>query len=318
MKQWVILSFFSAICTCIMTITLKKGVTNILSADFTAYMSLISFLLTMVVNLLGHKKFNFNIWGLLAGVFLGISNLIFIRSSQIAPNPGIARALQKCQAIYTFIASYFIFGGVFKPYKIFGMILVILGVYFVVKNEKLADTANKANETKETFTEQKTTKYLEKAKGNATNYWIKLALLAGIFSTFKDICSKKAININNETSTNILANALLFQIIVTFSYKYYKTHSLRLETRQGDKPVKISINKELCYLFLTSIFFTLYTLSIFDAMETAPNIGYVKSINTLGVILAVILSQYIFKVKITTGSWWGILITIFGLFFVVI
>ncbi len=315
MKQWVILSLLSAICTSIITITLKKGVTNMLSADFTAYMSLLSFLLTMVINLLGHKKFNFNIWGLLAGVFLGISNLIFIRSSQIAPNPGIARALQKCQAIYTFIASYFIFGGVFKPYKIFGMILVIFGVYLVVKNEKRVDTANEA---KENFTEQKPTKNLEKVKGNATNYWIKLALLAGLFSTFKDICSKKAISINNETPTNILANALLLQVIVTFSYKYYRTSSLRLETRQGDKLLKIRFTKALCYLFLTAFFFTIYSLSILDAMETAPNVGYVKSINTLGVVLAVILSQYIFKVKITKGSWWGILMTVSGLFFVVI
>ena len=298
MKKWIFLSIIVAILGSASNISLKEGLFTTYSDDFTAYMSLFSLVMISIFNFVIKGNFNLNYWGMSTGFFLGIANIFLIKASQKAPNPGIAMALMRCQAIYTFIASYLIFGGKFKPYKLIGMLITIVGVYLIVSNQ-IDKKEIKGNKSKKDKNE----------KSNNLN-WIYFALLSGVFMTVKDILTKKALNVKNSTTLNILFNALVFQTILTFIYKYFNTKNLKLEDVNKDGKTD---KKDYKYVIITSVFFILYILTIMQATKLAPNIGYIKSIDTFGVILTVIISKYLFKSDINKGSWIGIITTLIGL-----
>ena len=222
-------------------------------------------------------------------------------------------AILRCQAIYTFIVSYLFFGGDINIYKIIGICLVILGLFIIVFN----------TEKWELFTVNvKKGKIVKNSKNSKNNLnfkinnitWIILALVAGIFVTGKDFYSKEALLHPKSSIMNILYNQLISQTILAFFYKLYKTGNLYLQdTNNDDKTDKTDYK----YVLITTFFFVVYSFLLLLATEYAPNIGYIKSIDTLSIVITIILSKYIFNTSVNYYIWFGIILILVGVFLVI-
>ena len=75
----------------------------------------------------------------------------------------------------------------------------------------------------------------------------------------------------------------------------------------------IANTKDVVYTIITGILFYLYNYTLTVACKIAPNIGYVKSIDCLGIVATVILSNIIFGTKLNIESYIGIGLTILGI-----
>ena len=73
---------------------------------------------------------------------------------------------------------------------------------------------------------------------------------------------------------------------------------------------------DIYYTIISGILLYIYVYVITIACKLAPNIGFVKSIDSLGIVLTIILSNIIFKTRLNTQSYIGIGISIAGIIFV--
>ena len=107
--------------------------------------------------------------------------------------------------------------------------------------------------------------------------------------------------------------ALLLQTIVLFIYDLYISKNIKLDNKDDNKVVK---GIDIYYTIISGILLYIYVYVITMACKLAPNIGFVKSIDSLGIVLTIILSNLIFKTKLNTQSYIGIGISIAGIIFV--
>ena len=215
-------------------------------------------------------------------------------------------AFYRCQAVLTAIASVFLFKllkAKLPIHKLIAMCFVILGVYI------LAKSLNK----KESFTDNpKEIKKRIKTIIPITN-WIIIAIIAGIFMTIKDIFTKYALLSENSNTPNIIFYGFLVQTIIMFVYEYYVSRNIKLKDKNNDKIVAC---KDKLIIVVVGIILYRYVYTLTNACKLAPNIGFVKSIDTLGIVATILLSNLIFKTKLNKQSYLGILITIISIIIV--
>ena len=131
--------------------------------------------------------------------------------------------------------------------------------------------------------------------------------------TLKDIFLKYSLFKKNSNVFNFIFYSLLLQTIVLFIYDLYISKNIKLDNKDDNKVVK---GIDIYYTIISGIFMYIYVYVITMACKLAPNIGFVKSIDSLGIVLTIILSNLIFKTKLNTQSYIGIGISIAGIIFV--
>ena len=117
----------------------------------------------------------------------------------------------------------------------------------------------------------------------------------------------------NKNVFNFIFYSLLLQTIVLFIYDLYISKNIKLDNKDDNKVVK---GIDIYYTIISGILLYIYVYVITMACKLAPNIGFVKSIDSLGIVLTIIFSNLIFKTKLNIQSYIGIGISIAGIIFV--
>lgn len=340
--NWIHYAYLSAVLSSVWSLSVKEGIMSSFSIDFTAWYALISTLISLVVNILIGSPLKLIPYVLLGGCLAGLSVICLTRSLDTSPNPGMSMAIFRTQAVFIALAAFLLFGSNLTLGTMLAMVVVIIGVFIVTgigqKTNKVSDkVANKvAGGAANKVAGEAANKVAGEVAGGVANKvarevsgevageeeqmillgkkiviqksWPMYALLAAIFVTGKDLITKTAFHLKDANIHQAVFNILLGQAFVLIGYDLYKTGNFNLETKnKANKQTNTSINKKKTILITiwTGIIFFAYLLSLTQATKLSSNVGYVKSIDTFGIVITTIASHYLFRAplnwKITSG-----------------
>jgi len=264
-------------------------------------MSLVATLISFIYNIVYKIPFYFNKNALIAGLFMTCGILLLMNAINKADNPGLPIAFYRTQCILTTILMYVLFNSSFSYYKLVSMCIVISGSYI------LAKSLHKEHQ----IGLQNTHSYVKNREKSIVpiQNWILLSILSGIFVSGKDVFTKYALISKKSNIFNFIFYILLVQTILFMIYEYYIID--KVELLQKDN-YKIANNTDIIYTIISGILFYFYNYTLVVASKLAPNIGYVKSIDCLGIVATVILSNIIFGTKLNVKSYIVIGMTILG------
>lgn len=271
--SWLALSYASAAISSVWNISVKEGTMKEDSDIYALQYSIVTFLIFLILFLWKAKTyFSVNIFTIIAGIFQGVAIIYLTKSLDESANPGLVMSVFRTQAILTTILAVFLLNANLSFDKIIAMIFVIGGVY-------LATSKNKKS-------------------NNTSNNWIVAALVAAVSMSIKDICLKKTL-LKNTDVINIIFYSFLTQIIILYFY----TSVVKKKKIEFKKTTwKTSV--------LSGSSFAAYIMLLTLASKLAPNVGYVKAIDTMGVLLTIIASRYMFDAPVSKENMIGVLIII--------
>ena len=305
--NWLSYAIGGAFLSSLWSLSVKEGITSVFSTDFASWYSVVACVLLTIFNLVrsGPTSFSVSPWGLSAGVFQAIAGLALTKSFKNAPNPGLTMSVFRTQAILTAILAYFLFGSNLSPSKLAAMAVVSGGVYLVskTKHESFVGT--------ETLPETKHNQVSSTPAGSRS--WLLLAIIGGVAMSCKDVTTKWAILHPKSKLTNILWNSLLIQCVIILIYDKYTTGNPAIHDHTGDGVID---GKDKLLIVWTGIIFLVYVASVIVATKLAPNVGYAKAVDTLGVLLTTVAAYYLWKAPITRDAILGIFLIIGGIMYV--
>ena len=323
--NWLVFSVIGALLSSVWSLSVKKGLTTIFSTDFVSWYAVVSLLMTVVFNLVKQVSFTPNLFGLLAGLCQGICAIALTKSFSVSPNPGLTMAVFRTQSIITAILAFFLFNSKISVPKIIAMGVVVFGVYLLSKTparktEGFATTNSDQQDKKHQLTPEDHHLPPEEHRLTTTQHtkntgksWLILALFAGIIMSMKDILTKKALVGPNQGIYNILFNSVVAQAIFLLAYDRIVTGTFKVRDLNGDGAVDW---KDYSTIGWTGIVFAAYMFTVIGATRGAPNVGYAKAIDTLGVIVTSVASHYLFGSPLTKESMGGIGLVIAGILYI--
>ena len=301
--DWVLYAIAGALLSSIWSISIKRGINTVIPTDFSSAYTVISLILISIVNKIHQVPFTLNGFGLLAGVCQGISAILLTKSFTTTPNPGLTMGTFRSQAVVSAILAYFIFGSNLTASKVVAMIIVCVGIFIIGKSERtVAVTEPLINGTRKTKLAH-TKEVANNSTRSNPNPWLIMALLAGLVMSFKDIFTKFGLTSSNSNTYNILYNVILANAVIIVIYDRITTGTFRLHDHDGDNNVTW---KDYLIIVWTAVISAGYALTVISSTKTAPNVGYTKSIETLGVIVTTVLSKLIFNSDLKKDSLGGI------------
>ena len=139
--------------------------------------------------------------------------------------------------------------------------------------------------------------------------WICFAILSMIISALSTISLKMIDNSKYDNDTFIILTFIMmgfFSIVYLFLFKNDK-----------NKIIKSCDKQLIFFVILFGLLLIINNLCMQYAMKISPNIGYSHLIINLNVIITLFASFFLFKQKINLQSFFGIIITLFGIAIVV-
>ena len=141
---------------------------------------------------------------------------------------------------------------------------------------------------------------IQKNKLSTIN-WIPYVLFAGAFATIQDIFKKYSLKYNNNNYLLTINNLCLSRtIIYLISYIYFYIKY-------------VPSFSSIFFIFITAIFKLLYESFQLLAFISSPNIGYVKSISSIAIIISTLVFQFMKHQIISKSIWIGLIINIIGI-----
>jgi len=226
-----------------------------------------------------------NFWYSLELIFLTsivaiFANLANIKSIGIAPNPGYSQAIKDTNILPVTILSVLIFGSEFSLLKIFGAVLILGGIFLLIKKE-----------------------FSVNLKQRRRNFpWYIYSLGAALFFTAGALLLKK-ITLLGLSSKEI--NLFLFGLS-WIGFLILNIQMLRGITR--DK----KFSQFLKLAFLASCFSFSGNLFGLQAITLAPNPGYYEAIKSASVLIVTFLSTKFFSSDATPSRIFGTIVIILG------
>ena len=139
--------------------------------------------------------------------------------------------------------------------------------------------------------------------------WICFAILSMIISALSTISLKM---IDKSKYDNDIFIIFTFIMMGFFSIVY-----LFLFKKDKNKIIKSCDKQLILFVILFGLLLIINNLCMQYAMKISPNIGYSHLIINLNVIITLFASYFLFKQKINLQSFFGIIITLFGIAIVV-
>jgi len=281
MLDWVPLSVLSACMSSVWSLTVKAGLEKVQAASFTAWYSAgAAVILAAVISLTGGKV-GLNFWGSVAGLFAGIASVGLAKSFALSPNPGFSMGVFRMQAVVTALASYLFFKAPLDRIKVIGMLVACVGVALLARSTKHA----------EAFQVGGTKKAARKpAKKQDGLHWLWLASGAGVMMSVKDLATKHALTAAGGSIAPTLLSCSVGQVLVTMLAAYYLEGGLGLEpVKGGSAPQDYK-----WYAAAAAGAFALYQGTVIAASKAAPNVGIVKAIDSLGLVLTTLGSHFLY------------------------
>jgi len=301
MQSWILASFGNAIFSTLFSLSTKYTELRIDTNAYTSYLLLITTFFAVTFNIFKHNSFIPNHFSILAGLAQGITMIFLNESLDIVNNPGLSMGIFRSQAMITAIASYFLFKSNFNKFTLFGIILIITGV-FLTANLHIHHTKNNTIESFDIKNKYK---------------WALYAGIAGLAISCKDIFTKYALSYTDMPLSTFLMSQLGFGSLLAFIYQYYKYKNLGIILKKNTEYENDFKEKSYIYLVIASFIFIGYCALCAYATKIAPNPGYPKAIDSFGIIFTVFLSKYLFKnSEISREQWAGVFSIVIGVFII--
>ena len=312
--NWVILAIASSLMGSLWSLSVKYGLETFDPASFAGWYSLVSAVAVIIYVFYKKRSLNINKWGVGAGLVSGLTTTFAALAFSHGPNPGFCMAIIRMQAILTAIMSYFIWGAPLTIVNILGMILACVGVLLLVLSSSVKKHVEKKKIEK---ADKKAEKEVEeddvssKPKSALTGYeWVVFSLLGALAMTGKDLFTKTALITEGKSIfLDLFWNTAWFSVVAVFGYMLFKNKSLDLKST---KPLADYYKNAGYHVGMAAVAFALYQFTVIAASKEAPNIGFVKSIDTLGIILTSIVSYYEFNSSLDTESVAGMILIVLG------
>lgn len=293
--NWIHYAYLSAFLSSVWSLSVKEGIMSSFSIDFTAWYALISTLISLLFNIIVGSPIKIISSLVIAGFFVGCSVICLTKSLDSSPNPGSSMAIFRTQAVFIALAAYLLFGSNLTIETMVAMIVVVIGVFIatgiVQKPTKIFSLDNEGED------EEDVDSILLGDKVVIKKTWPVYALLAALLVTFKDLIAKTAFHFKTADTYQVVFNILVGQSIVLIAYDYLQTGNFNLEDKnQENKQTnnKKDKRKTILITIWTGIIFFVYLISLTQATKLSSNVGYVKSIDTFGIIITTIASNYLF------------------------
>lgn len=280
--MWILYAGLSALCAGVTTIFLKKGVqttnTNAALALRTVVVLIFSIIIVFIAgsqNQIINIDIKTWIFLILSGFSTGAGWYYYYKALQ-SGNVNKVSPISKSSLVLTILFSFIFLQEEITACKIFGLIFIAAGTYFMVDYKK------SKNENKE------------------NNKWLIYALLSLLFSALTPIFGK--VGIENVESN--LGSAIRTFVVVVAAW-------IILFIKKDFKELK-NINKaEIKFIILSGITGGSSWLLYYKALQDGTT-SAVAAIDKLSILVAVILSYFIFDEKMNRKTIFGLMLIFAG------
>ncbi len=218
------------------------------------------------------------------GIFSSIGHWTDFEAIKRAPNPGFANAVRNSTILPVTIFSVFLFGSSFHFLKLFGALLILIGIVFMVIEWKSSSEKQETGQS-------------------AKNHWVGFSLLAVVCYTLMVFGMKKATLLGFSPPEICLSiyiiNLIFFTIICRKELKKYFQDRAKL---RSFVPVAL----------LTAFFALLANLLNVKGLAVAPNPGYHEAIRNTNVLFVTLLAIPLFSASFDKQKILGVVIIIAG------
>lgn len=313
--NWVSWSLIGAVLSAVWSLSMKKGISSIMPLDFANWYGVVSMIGMIIYNIAKRIGYQYSTLSLLIGFFQAVTSITITKSIRESPNPGSSMAVFRAQSVLTTILAVIFFGSKISIGKVIATIVVVIGVYI---SSSSSSTKKKPlgfhNPRRESFTDKNKVSPSSEESDSKHSSWFLFAIFAALAITGKDLLTKFCLGGNQHLKIeNVILNSLIGQSIFLMAYEWYKEGTFSLQDLNGDKKVNL---KDIGITVWTGIVFLIYVIAVDYSVKTAPNAGYAKSIDTLGVIITAIASHYLFGSSLTPKMMGGIALIIGGILYI--
>ncbi len=231
----------------------------------------------------GEKVLPFLIFGFLVALFSMTGNIFSIKAFAKAPNPAYVDAIRNGNSILILFLSILFFQSSITVLKIFGVVLIFLGLIPVI--------------------------FENKKKFNWQGQWQYWALGAMLAFTGMIIATKKMLSLNFNAQ-EILLILFFFATIIFLFINRFKFQDKKSRVGRPLPKLVLAVVLALVFVFISN-------LSHFTAVGKAPNPGYPQAILNASMVLTLLLAR-VFLPSRSGGhfdlkKWLGILVVFGGI-----
>jgi drug/metabolite transporter (DMT)-like permease len=220
--------------------------------------------------------------------FLSYLGQIFsLEGIRKATNPGYSLMIQKSYAIYTAVASVFLFNSELTLKNVFAIIIVIMFLVLIIKSDKT------------------------ESKNKESNGWIRDSFIS-FFAFGTNALAAKWL-LDQGVDPFVRGYYVLIFLWLLFSFDLFR------KVRINKTLLKYVKNKSYYFWFiLMGITTGLFNLTMQYAYEYTPNVGYVNIINTASIGAITVLSAILFREKLGMNKLIGVLGVTAGIILLII
>ncbi len=295
MREWLLLSLLLPLFSAGYTLLTKEALESITVPSFSMYSLGTALVVLSVYNAIIGKKIHMTWLSAIGGLAFGFAVMGLTIGISKAPNPGLAAAIYRTQTILTAIASVFLFGTSLDVQGVIGMLITLVGAYFIATDRK---------DIVEAGIHPGTIKREKKVL--APDNWFIYPALAGVALTVKDLTGIESLR-TGMPATVFATSQLLFATIVAAAHKYYEDGTFKLEYKDGGDKRDGLVN--MCG---AAIINSAWVAVAIAAMSSAPNPGYSKALTMGGIIISTMASTFLFGDKLDKRSYGGIAAIVAG------
>lgn len=215
-------------------------------------------------------------------IFSYFGSIISYWALEKAPNAGYSLTIQKSYAVYTAIASVFLFNQRLSPIKFLAILIIVISTAFILIDKK--------------------TKNIK-----SNNRWI--------FESFSAFFIFGTLRLNNRL---IIANGVSPVVQLLWTMFFVTTFSIINLIKERNN-IKTKLSKNNLFILLgmgLSVSSFYYFLQISEVI--GPNLGYVSAINTASNAFYTVLVAWIFKDHLSAKKFFAVLGVTFGLILLVV
>ncbi len=224
--------------------------------------------------------YSLQVWGLLifsAIFFSYLGSWMSFKSIEIAPNVGFSLTLSKSYVVFTTLASIWLFQAHLSWVAAAAILLIVVASAVIS-----VDPTAKLNQ-----------------RSNAQ--WLPLAIGAFLCWGCLSLSSKYLLNLG----VGVMERLIFSMVIVS--------GLIGIEVVSGKYSWKTLDQKQKLYLLLIGLAGACFNYFMQVAFVTAPNIGYVNSINAASIAVVTLLSAWFFGDELTLRKFLGVVGVIGGL-----
>ena len=272
--RWIAPSLFNAVAGIGRTLLSTGGLQTQRPLPFAFAFAAVASLLTGGYMLALGVPIRLHSWGLVSGALVAGAAACVIESLARAPNPAYTMGVFRVQAVLSAVAAHFLLGSELGPVQTGGMVLALIGAWLI------------ATQPVETTHRSESPEALKSSRS-----WVPFAIGAALFATAKDIINKRGLQMIGKggVPTMLLSNTVAHTVVLALITLAVEGTLLPVPARGASK-----VSEPVFWVLSTGLADAVSRASVMLATDLSPNVGYVKSVDTLGVALTALAAHAIY------------------------